>query len=297
MRRGRRYKKANAGSVLALFLVAALIYFGTLYIRREHTLPLTVPDGNVQIHFIDVGQGDSALICSDEASILIDAGPGSGADALVSFVKSRTDDIDYMILTHPHEDHIGGADDILNALPVKKVIMPDASSESKTFARLLDALESSGAEVTRAKSGDVYEADGIRLTLLAPNSDTYKDTNNYSVVTKMEYGSFSVMFTGDAEALSEDEILYAYSASSLKSTLLKAGHHGSSTSTSENFLGAVSPEGVIISCGRDNDYGHPHSETLKKLAAIGADIYRTDESGTVSVTTDGQNYSVIRERD
>lgn len=297
MRRGRRYTKVSAASVIFVILIAAALYLYSVLGEGDDVLSPTVPDGDVQIHFIDVGQGDSALICSDEASVLIDAGPGSSADALVSFVKSRTDEIDYMILTHPHEDHIGGADDILNSLPVKKVIMPDASSESKTFARLLDALESSGAEVIEAKSGDVYEADGIRLTLLAPNSDTYDNTNDYSVVTKMEYGGFSAMFTGDAETLSEKEILAAYSAAALKSTLLKAGHHGSSTSTSEDFLAAVSPEGAIISCGRDNDYGHPHSETVEKLAAIGAQIYRTDEDGTVSVTTDGQNYSVIRERD
>lgn len=297
MRRGRRYTKVSAASVIFVILIAAVMYLYSALGEGDDVLSPTVPDGDVQIHFIDVGQGDSTLICSDEVSILIDAGPGSSADALASFVKRRTYEIDYMILTHPHEDHIGGSDDILNSLPVKKVIMPDASSESKTFARLLDALESSGAEVIEAKSGDVYEADGIRFTLLAPNSDTYNNTNDYSVVTKMEYGEFSAMFTGDAETFSEKEILAAYSAAALKSTLLKVGHHGSSTSTSEDFLAAVLPNSVIISCGRDNDYGHPHSETLKKLAAIGADVYRTDEGGTVSVTTDGQNYSVIRERD
>lgn len=293
MRRVNKSTKISAASAIFVILISVALY---LYSTMGDG-GTSVLEGEIQIHFIDVGQGDSALICSDEASVLIDAGPGSSADALVSFVKSHTDEIDYMILTHPHEDHIGGADDILNALPVKEVIMPDVSSESKTFARLLDALESSGAEVIEAKSGDIYETDGISLTLFAPNSDTYSNTNDYSVVTKMEYGGFSVMFTGDAESTSEKEILDTFSTSMLRCTLLKAGHHGSSTSTSEDFLSVVSPEGAVISCGRDNDYGHPHRETMQKLTAVGADIYRTDEDGTVTVTTDGESYSIQRENE
>jgi competence protein ComEC len=296
MRKGRRKAKISALAALAAVMLALALYFYPT-LGEEQSAEPDAADGEVQIYFIDVGQGDSALICSDEASVLIDAGPGSSADSLVSFVESHTEELDYMVLTHPHEDHIGGADDILSAVSVKRIIMPDASSESKTFSKLLDAIEVSGAEVIEAVSGDEYEIDGIRLTILAPNSASYSNTNDYSVVTRLEYGGFSVMFTGDAETASENEILDTYGASMLKCTLLKAGHHGSSTSTSESFLKAVSPEAAIISCGRNNDYGHPHRETLQKLGDIGADIYRTDEDGTITVITDGRDYAVQREND
>lgn len=238
-----------------------------------------------EVHFIDVGQADSILIISKGQTVLIDAGTNSSGPSVLKYIKDQgITKIDYLIGTHPHEDHIGGLDDIINGLDIGQVILPRHSSNTRTYEDVLAAVKNKGLKITAAKAGNSFDAGECSFRLLAPDGE-YDDTNNYSVVTHMTVGSVSMLFTGDAETQSEQRILD--SGASVKSDLLKVGHHGSSTSTSAQFLAAVSPKYAVISAGKGNSYGHPHEETLEALQEAGAEIYRTDLLGTIIARTDG----------
>ena len=269
----RRRTKIPAWLALAVAVFAVVLSLAAELLRPAPTMP----EGELAVHFIDVGQGDAALLVTSQGTVMIDAGPRSAKDATLRYVREHTERIDLMILTHPHEDHIGGAADILRDIPTEKVLMPDITSDSETFEGLLDAIEDSGAQTALAAAGDVYELGDMRVTVLAPLGTDYENMNDYSIVCRVDYGERSVMFTGDAEKCSEEEILDAYDASALRCDVLKAGHHGSSTSSSEEFLEALEPRIAVISAGRDNSYGHPHAETLQALGHAGTEkIYRTD---------------------
>jgi Predicted hydrolase (metallo-beta-lactamase superfamily) len=272
-----------------LYVLAAIVIAVAGYFAREYLMPAPLVDGTVDFHFIDVGQGDGALIMTEDGNVLIDAGPASSATELNAYLdKFGVTDIEYAIFSHPHEDHIGGAASVVNSRNIKNVIMPDAEYDTKTYDRLLTALEASTkTNVIPAKSGDVYELGNVKIRILAPNSDEYKSTNDYSVVAKISYGATSFMFTGDAEALSEREIMSVYNSYELKSNLLKVGHHGSTTSSSDEFLDAVNPSIAVICCATGNDYGHPHTKTMEKLTERNITVYRTDIDGSIILTTNG----------
>ena len=211
-------------------------------------------------------------------------GPGSAEDILADYLgRLGLTSFEYAVFTHPHEDHIGGADMILTDFTVSNVILPDCTYNSATYTRMMDAIDESGAGVIVAESGSEFKLGDMKATVLAPNSPDYKNTHNYSIVLKIEFGETSFLLTGDAEAVSEVEMLEKYGAERLKCDLLKVGHHGSDTSTSPDFLVAVSPEYAVISCGRGNSYGHPHAVTLQKLMNEGVTVYRTDEPGDASI--------------
>ena len=226
--------------------------------------------------------------------MIIDAGPADAKNDLRNYIqKLGITEFEYAVFTHPHEDHIGGADMVVNEFNVKNIIMPNATSTSATFERLLTAIEEKDTNVTEAVSGNKYYIGDANFTILAPNNDSYNSLNDYSVVIRFVYGNTSFMFTGDAESLSESEILDIYPTSSLKCDVLSAGHHGSSTSNSEDFVYAVNPETVLISCGEGNSYGHPHREALTLFEKIGAKVYRTDIEGSIVIKSDGNTISVI----
>jgi competence protein ComEC len=191
--------------------------------------------------------------------------------------------------THPHEDHIGGLDTVISNFGVEKIYMPKASSNTRTFEDVLLAIQDKGLKVTTPDPGSSFSLGQAEFTILAPNSGSYSDENNYSIVLKMVYGNTSFLFTGDAEEIPEKEMLSA--GYDLDADVLKVGHHGSSYSTSDKFLTSVSPKYSIISVGTGNQYGHPAQSTLDKLTAAGVEIYRTDESGTIIATTDGSTIS------
>lgn len=247
-------------------------------------------NSDMRVSYIDVGQGDSEFIeLPNGETLLIDAGTNETGEKAVNYIKSLGyTSIDYVVGTHPHEDHIGGLDDVINAFDIGKIYMPKITADTKTFEDVLDAIDSKGLTINTAKSGvSLVETDGLSVKMLAPVSDSYKNTNDYSAVVKIIYGDTSFLFMGDAEELSESQITDDVSAD-----VLKAGHHGSSTSTSETFLDSVCPSAAIISCGRDNSYGHPHKETIEKFNERGIKYYRTDELGTITAISDGKNITI-----
>ncbi len=255
-----------------------------------------VPVGSdLLIHFIDVGQADCTLLQWSGGCVLVDAGDLDDdiTERMISYIKELgIITIDYFVLTHPHADHIGGAPEVLESFDVKNVIMPDCTASSKIFQRTLDAIEQSDAQVIQAVSGKEYSLNGLVMTVLAPNSASYSNTNEYSVALRVDYGSTALMLTGDAEHKSEAEMLDKYTKHTFKCHLMKAGHHGSSTSNTQEFLDAVSPDIVVISCGEGNSYGHPHVEALERFDAMGAAVYRTDLLGTLVFVSDGNRISL-----
>lgn len=253
--------------------------------------------GTLEVYFFDVGQGDSELIrLPGGENILIDAGTSSTEDELVGELRSLgAETLDLVVATHPHADHIGGMAAVIDAFDVRQVVMPRVSESdtptTKTYENLLQSIADKGLTITPAEPGDeLLSSGGAVLTVLAPNGKDYGDLNNYSVVLRLTYGEDSFLFTGDAEEESEEEMLSLDWP--LTATVLKCGHHGSETSTSPAFLDAVSPQYAVISCGVDNDYGHPDAVTLEKLEAAGAEVFRTDLQGTILASTDGSGVTM-----
>lgn len=253
--------------------------------------------GTLEVYFFDVGQGDSELIrLPGGENILIDAGTSSTEDELVGELRSLgAETLDLVVATHPHADHIGGMAAVIDAFDVRQVVMPRVSESdtptTKTYENLLQSIADKGLTITPAEPGDeLLSSGGAVLTVLAPNGEDYGDLNNYSVVLRLTYGEDSFLFTGDAEEASEEEMLSLDWP--LTATVLKCGHHGSETSTSPAFLDAVSPQYAVISCGVDNDYGHPDAVTLEKLEAAGAEVFRTDLQGTILASTEGSGVTM-----
>lgn len=248
--------------------------------------------GELVIHFIDVDQADAILIMDGDKTVMIDTGnwpDDEHKDYMLDYIKDLgVTAIDYLILTHPDADHIGGAPEVINTFEVKNCIMPDCVKTTKVFERTVTALENRNVNVLLPTPGDSYTLNNAALRILAPLSVTYSDTNDYSVVFRLQYGERSILFTGDAEAASEAEMVNRYSAQDLKADVLKVGHHGSRTSSSDAFLALVDPDYAVISCGVDNSYGHPHSAVINRLNGRGIEIYRTDTDGTIILTTDGK---------
>ena len=306
MPKGKRYAKRTRRrpawvGVLALLVVAAAGILRYLGVDWNTLLPAgagapaasqTAPEGTLQVYYFDVGQADSELIClATGEHILIDAGTSSTQEELVRQLRSLgAETLDLVVATHPHADHIGGMAAVLEALTVEQIVMPVTSDSStpttQTYEALLDAIGEEGLTVTPAQAGEeIWNGGGASLQVLAPNAQSYGDLNDYSVVLRLVYGADSFLFTGDAEETSEEEMLSR--GWTLNATVLKCGHHGSETSTSQPFLDAVRPQYAVISCGVDNDYGHPDQVTLDRLEAAGAEVFRTDLQGTIVAFTEG----------
>ena len=256
--------------------------------------PLPVPkDDQALFHFIDVGQGDAILITTSGGNVLVDTSEPGAEDQLFAYLdRAGIKTIDYLVLTHPDADHIGNADKVIKNYNIGKVIMTDHVATTKTFERLLDAIEEKDLEVIKPEPGEEFVLGALKMTVIAP-VEKYDDPNEMSVVIKAVFGKNSVMLTGDAEKESEADILTYWSDDALKCDILKVGHHGSSTSTTGKFLEAVDPTIAVISCGEDNKYDHPHDETMERLEAAGIKIYRTDLHGSVIFRTDGEKFELV----
>ena len=240
--------------------------------------------GNLTVDFIDVGQADSILIMTQDKAMLIDAGNNEDGEDVVEFIKSKgITKLDYVIGTHPHEDHIGGMDDVIKNFDIGTIYMPKITTNTKTYEDVITEIENKNLQISEAKKGDTFFLGNANCEFM---TDSILDKNNLnlsSIVTRITFGNTSFLFTGDAETENEETRTWP------KTDVLKVGHHGSDTSSSEEFLKQVSPKTAIISVGKDNDYGHPSDETIKKLQNLGTTIYRTDELGTIELISDGNN--------
>ncbi len=261
---------------------------------QQKTETVWITDGNrravrpLSVHFIDVGQADSILVLLPNGEdMLIDAGQnGDGDDVVAYLTKQGVTDIEYAVGTHPHADHIGGMDDVLKAIPTDILYMPAFSADTKTYKDVLAAAEEKNVPIQTAGAGiTVYNSDGLSITMVAPVGDS-SDPNDASAVLLVTYLNRTFLFTGDAEAKSEEEI-----QGDIAADVLKVGHHGASTSSTAAFLNRVKPQYAVISVGKGNSYGHPTDQTLSRLSAIGAAIFRTDEEGTIVFTSDGDSLS------
>ncbi len=252
----------------------------------------------LSVHFVDVGQGDCIYIqAPDGESMMIDAGENGNGDNVLSYLDTYgTRALDYVVSTHPHSDHIGSLDEVIRGCTVKNVIMPRLS-ESNTpataaYRNLLSAVKASKAKVISAKPGKTVLLGSAVGTVLSPQEQS-DNLNNMSVVLRLDFGEVSFLFTGDAETPIEKDLLAGSYADRLHADVLKLGHHGSSTSSSAAFLRAVDPAYAIISCGAGNDYGHPHRETMQKLAKMEqVQVLRTDKSGSIRFYTNGEEIEV-----
>ena len=252
---------------------------------RETSVGTLSKESFFTVHFIDVGQADAALIMCSGKTMLIDGGNKGDSDLIYSYLKKQNvTHLDYVVCTHAHEDHVGGLAGALTAATVGTVFAPVKSYDSNAFRDFVAKTEERGREITVPKAGDVFYLGDSVVTVLGPRKD-YDDTNNTSIVLRVVYGGTSFLFTGDMESDAETDLLE--SGVMLKSTVLKVGHHGSSTSTSYRFLREVAPQYAVISVGKNNQYDHPNEEVLSRLRDAETTLYRTDMQGDIVCVSNG----------
>lgn len=255
----------------------------------------TPADGVLEVHFADVGQGDSIIIRTSDAVVVIDAGPQSDEYALCAYLRRNgIVNIDLLVITHPHSDHMGGAVSLLSDFNVRELLLPKCDGEGNAYFRIPAVAEEKGISVNRFDITDNYIFGDMVLTPLAPIGDGYTDYNNYSTVMRLDFMGLSFMLAGDAELISEDEMLENTSAELLDCDVLKVGHHGSSTSSSYEFLSAVTPRYAIVSCGSGNEFGHPKKSVIERLADFCGEenVYRTDICGSIVFVYNGVELTV-----
>ncbi|MBQ4613210.1 MAG: MBL fold metallo-hydrolase [Clostridia bacterium] len=312
MARKRKFKQSRLYAIVAaaVLVFCAVIQIGQyipslgipswdeLFASAGFSEPSAAPEGELQVHFIDVGNADCILIRQGEASALIDAGERGDGDLILAHLNSLgVSKLDIVIATHPHADHIGAMAEVVNTLPIGKFVMsfmPESETPTTaTYLNMLEALDDKQVPVDEASPGAVYELGTARLTVLAPLEES-KEENNISVVTRLTFGERSFLFMGDAETEVEKKLLT--DGAVLTADVLKVGHHGSSTSSSYAFLQRVSPQYAVIPCGVDNSYDHPSDKVLARLDDLNATIYRADVHGHIVFTTDGKKLDVSTEK-
>jgi competence protein ComEC len=305
-------KQGGVNLVAIVFILVALFGGFGIYLENNsaRTADVTakaavnpVSSGVMEVNFIDVGQGSSALITDGEFAVLIDGGEAEFSETVIDFIKAKNiKKLDYVFATHPHSDHIGGLPEVIDEFAVDEIIMPKIPDEdiptTKIYENFLDAADRNDTVLTETKAGDIFSAGQMNFTVLSPeDGESYSDLNDYSTVLMLSYGDTRWLFTGDAEKPVEKALVE--SGANLSADVLAVGHHGSSNSSTADFLAEVSPQIAVISCGKGNDYGHPTDEALSRLGEYTDRIFRTDISGTIIFKTNGETIAIneISERE
>ena len=289
-------------SLLVFIIIIAISIFAPwedAYQKAGLKTDSNIDNYPLSVHFIDVGQGDCIFIKIGDNTMLIDSGEKNNDEKIIKYLRNNgVDRVDYIIATHPHSDHIGAMETIIESFEIKNVIMPRLSEQNmpttKGYENFLIAVKNSGANVIAATPFNEYEFGDANFAILSPSNQS-KNLNNMSVVIKLSFGDTSFLFTGDAESQVEQELIS--SGYDIRSNVLKMGHHGSNTSNTERFLQAVNPSFSVISCGKDNSYGHPHEEVVELLNKYDLNYKRTDKNGIIVVGSDGSNLTYITERE
>lgn len=302
--RGMHMKKLRKNwikIVLAMFIIAYSIFetdtinelkasvneFSKNISETEKTAKESITEDVLKVYFINVGQADAILLQSGEHNMLIDAGNNEDGVKLVNYLKEiNVSKFDYVFATHAHEDHIGGMDDIINNFDIDKFFMPDVITTTKTFEDMLDALEANNLGYDVTVKGEEFDFSGATVKIIYVGNEG-DDLNDTSIVIKVTHGNNSFLFTGDATSKVERKLL----KEDIKSDVLKVAHHGSEYSSSDEFLDGVNPDYAIISVGKDNSYGHPKQSIIDKLNKRNVKLYRTDLSGTIIVSSNGNDIS------
>ncbi|NMB79343.1 MAG: MBL fold metallo-hydrolase [Methanomicrobiales archaeon] len=285
---------------LTVLLVLLLLSSGCTDILegKQDSAPVSGTTGDLRAYFLDVGQGDSSVILFKDKVILIDAGEVDYGDTVVrDLQKLGVEKIDLLVATHPHSDHIGGMQAVFARFPVEKVLDSATPSSSSLYEKFLDTVDRKNIPYMAAEAGQTIEIDpSLRILVLSPpKGGLGDDINTNSIVLRISYGTVNLLYAGDATSAAESVMLKTGYA--MDAQVLKVGHHGSSGSSNAAFLARVDPDVAVISLARDNPYGHPHKETLERLANAGPVVYRTDRDGTILVMSDGTSFSVMTQKD
>lgn len=286
-------------SVIAIIIAAVVWLFETFGPDSKNETKQAAVDENVttQVHFVDVGQGDATLIVSDGEAMLIDTGEIDTDYKLLNYLKDHDiTSLKYLVITHSHTDHMGAAANIIPEISTDKIIMPKVSSDmtptNSTYKYFLKTVKKLNMKITTAKD-ETFDLGNAKIQLFTTKQE-HKSLNNYSILVKVVDGENSFLITGDCETEEENEMLEQ--GLDLSATVLRAGHHGSKTSSSQKFIDAVDPSYVVISCGKDNDYGHPHDVTVKRLKAQTDNYYVTADNGSIVFSSDGKGLTVETEK-
>lgn len=288
--------KKKINKILNTIIVLLLVLISIAYTKKElvdnkentneKAVSILKTNSNLEVYYFDVGQADSILIRENDNNILIDAGNNEDGEKLVNYLKNdlNIEKFNMVVGTHPHEDHIGGLDNVIDSFDIDTILMPNATSTSKTFENVLDSIEKKDYKITVPKINEKFNYNNINIKVLYTGTDE-KNLNNTSIVLKLTYQNNKFLFMGDATSKVEKKLLNE----DIKSDVLKIGHHGSEYSTTKNFLDKVNPQYAIIEVGKNNTYKHPKEITLDKLNKKNIKVYRTDIDGTIKVVSDGNN--------
>ena len=300
MKKRRAAKKASPLLSVLIVVFCLLVFFGSLYLESQpahapaESAASSAPDGSLEVHFLDIGQGDSALLFCGEETMLIDGGKVKNNQKLISRLKElNVTHLEAVICSHPDEDHCGGLAAVLAGTETDAFYCSVDSWHTKAFSDVIKYADEQGVCVTIPSPGDSFSFGGASVEFLGPVQDYGDDPNEGSLVARVRYGETSVLFTGDMGFEAEDDMLAANV--DVSATVLKVAHHGSAGSSSSEFLEAVNPQYAVISVGADNDYGHPTEATLNRLSALHIPVYRTDLLGEIVASSDGKTVTITWE--
>ncbi len=291
----RKRQKQQSSWVLVFLFIMLFLAMAYIMFNRQEAANLPDEGGSFQVHFIDVGQADAALVICDGHAMLIDGGNAEDSDLVYSYLERHgVKHLDYMVASHAHEDHIGGLSGALNYATVGTAFCPVTEYSSKVFQSMVKYLDDQEKVLTVPEPGDRFTLGSAWVEILGPVKE-YDDTNDTSIVLRIDYGETSFLFTGDMETGAEQDLME--SGADVRATVLKAGHHGSDTSTSYQFLREVMPKYTVISVGEGNSYGHPSEEVLSRFRDAGTEVYRTDMQGHIIAVSDGKTVAFHTEKE